>query len=87
MVEKLITSPENVIDFARYQAGRGVAGKAVAISARVCRHCGAALSEGESEDDCSSAFNVRRRKPALARRADFARTGLRAVRCGAPASR
>jgi hypothetical protein len=58
MVEKLITSPENVIDFARYQAGRGVAGKAVAISARVCRHCGAALSEGESDDDCSSAFNV-----------------------------
>jgi hypothetical protein len=59
MVEKLITSPENVVDFARYQAGRGgVAGKAVAISARVCRHCGAALSEGEREDECSSAFNV-----------------------------
>jgi hypothetical protein len=58
MVEKLITSPENVVDFARYQAGRGVAGKAVAISARVCRHCGAALAEGEREDECSSAFNV-----------------------------
>ena len=50
MVEKLITSPENVVDFARYQADRNGAGKALAISARTCRHCGAALSEGESED-------------------------------------
>lgn len=58
MVEKLITSPENVVDFVRYQAGRGVVGRAVAISARVCRHCGAALSEGEREDECSSALNV-----------------------------
>jgi hypothetical protein len=58
MVEKLITSPENVVDFTRYQAGRGVAGKAVAISPRACRHCGAALSDGEREDECSSAFNV-----------------------------
>jgi hypothetical protein len=56
MVEKLITSPENVVDFARYQAGRS--GRAVAISARSCRHCGAALSDGEREDECSSAFNV-----------------------------
>ena len=37
MVEKLITSPENVVDFARYQADRN--GRAVAISARSCRHC------------------------------------------------
>jgi len=56
MVEKLITSPENVVDFARYQADRN--GRAVAISARSCRHCGAALSEGELEDECSSAFNI-----------------------------
>jgi hypothetical protein len=56
MVEKLITSPENVVDFARYQAGRN--GRAVAISARSCRHCGAALSDGEREEECSSAFNV-----------------------------
>jgi hypothetical protein len=28
------------------------------MSARVCRHCGAALLEGESEDECSSAFNI-----------------------------
>ena len=58
MVEKVITSARNVVDFARYQAGRDAAGKALAISARVCRHCGAALSEGESEDECSSAFNI-----------------------------
>ena len=57
MVEKFITSPRNVIDFARYQQGRG-AGKALAIAARLCRHCGAALSDGEDEDECSSAFNI-----------------------------
>lgn len=58
MVEKLITSPLNVIDFARFQQDRNSAGKAVAISSRACRHCGAALAEGESEDECSSAFNT-----------------------------
>jgi hypothetical protein len=58
MVEKVITSPRNVVDFARYQRDRGLTGAAVAISARACRHCGAALLDGESEDDCSSAFNV-----------------------------
>jgi hypothetical protein len=56
MVEK--TLPRNVIDFSRYQADRNAAGRALAMSARVCRHCGAALSEGESEDECSSTFNV-----------------------------
>ena len=56
MVEKVITPEPNVVDFARYQAGRN--GRAVAIPARTCRHCGAALSEGEREDECSSAFNV-----------------------------
>jgi len=58
MVEKVITSSENVVDFARYQLGRNAGGKALAISARACRHCGATLSEGESEDECSSAFNI-----------------------------
>jgi hypothetical protein len=57
MVEKLITSSPNVIDFARYLQIRSVAGKTLAISARICRHCSAALLEGESEDECSSAFN------------------------------
>ena len=56
MVEKVITSPRNVVDFARYQAGRNAAGKALAISARTCRHCGAALSEGEREEECSSSL-------------------------------
>jgi hypothetical protein len=59
MVEKVITSGPNVVDFARYQAGRSATGSALAMQGRVCRHCGAALSEGESEDECSSAFNVK----------------------------
>ena len=58
MVEKLITSPRNVVDFARYQQDRNAAGRAMAMSARVCRHCGAALLEGEREEECSSTFNV-----------------------------
>ena len=59
MVEKVITPEPNVIDFARYQAGRSAAGSALAMPRRACRHCGAALSEGESEDECSSAFNIK----------------------------
>jgi hypothetical protein len=27
-------------------------------SARACRHCGAALSEGENEDDCSTVLGI-----------------------------
>ena len=59
MVEKHITpaSPRNVIEFARYQQGRA-AGKAQALSTRICRHCGAALSDGENEDECSGALNT-----------------------------
>jgi hypothetical protein len=53
MVEKVITPGRNVVDFVKYQQGRktGLA----KMSARTCRHCGAALGEGESEDECSSA--------------------------------
>jgi hypothetical protein len=58
MVEKVIMPLLNVVDFARYQAGRNAVGNALAISARVCRHCGAALSEGENEDECSGAINL-----------------------------
>jgi hypothetical protein len=58
MVEKVIMLGRNVVDFACYQAGRQAAGKAPAMPARFCRHCGAALLEGENEDDCSSAFNI-----------------------------
>lgn len=58
MVEKVITPLHNVVDFARYQSDRSAASNPFAISMRVCRYCGAALSEGEKEDECSSAFNV-----------------------------
>ena len=57
MVEKLIKSPRNVIDLARYQQSR-TGGKAQAFSMRLCRHCGAVLADGENEDECSSAFNL-----------------------------
>ena len=57
MVEKLIMSPRNVIDLARYQQSR-IGGKAQAFSTRLCRHCGAVLADGENEDECSSTFNV-----------------------------
>jgi hypothetical protein len=57
MVEKVIMRDRNIVDFARYRAGRNDAGNALAMSMRACRHCGAALSEGEREDECSSAFN------------------------------
>ena len=58
MVEKVITTSENVLDFARYQAGRNVAGRMPAMSGRLCRYCRATLSEGERDEECSSAFNV-----------------------------
>ncbi len=58
MVEKVIMPGRNVVDFARYQQGRNAAARELAVSARTCRHCGAALSEGEREDECSSAFNI-----------------------------
>ena len=63
MVEKVMKPGPNVVDFARYQADR--AGKALAIternscrSARACRHCGAALLDGENEDECSSLLGI-----------------------------
>ena len=58
MVEKVIRPMQNVIDFASYQQGRNVAARAEAISARLCRHCGAALADGEREDECSSIANA-----------------------------
>jgi hypothetical protein len=57
MVEKVIMQARNVIDFASYQQGRNSAGAAQAISVRTCRHCGAVLSDGEREDECSSISN------------------------------
>jgi hypothetical protein len=59
MVEKFVTSDRNVVDFRSYQQARstGIV-KAAAMNPRNCRHCGAALAEGESDDDCSSVLNV-----------------------------
>ena len=53
MVDKLKTPERNVVDFRIYQLERQ-ADRALAMSGRYCRHCGAALAEGESDDDCSS---------------------------------
>ena len=57
MVEKRIMSSENVVDLARYRR-RADGSPSLAISPRLCRHCGAALMEGEHEDECSSTLNV-----------------------------
>jgi hypothetical protein len=58
MVEKVIMQLRNVIDFASYRQSRDIVGRAQAISARTCRHCGAVLWEGEREDECSSISNT-----------------------------
>jgi hypothetical protein len=55
MVEKFLTSSQNVVDLARYRE-RSVG--AAEMAARTCRHCGAILQEGEREEECSSTFNV-----------------------------
>ena len=66
MVEKVIIPGTNIVDFSRYQQGRSGKGKAnsgsasMTLSARLCLHCGAALLEGENEDDCSSVGAQRR---------------------------
>ena len=57
MVEKHVKSPRNVIDLVSYRQLRAC-GKAAAMSARLCRHCGAPLLDGENEDECSSSFNL-----------------------------
>lgn len=45
----------NVVDLRSYQQARQqAASKAQPISARYCRHCGASLLDGESDEDCSS---------------------------------
>ena len=64
MVDKLTTPRRNVVDFMSYHeaqerraSARTLVATALAASVRTCRHCGAALSEGETEDECSSTFN------------------------------
>ena len=82
MVEKLITSPRNVIDLARYQQGR-VVGKAQAFSTRLCRHCGAALADGENEDEVLEHVQCRSRLPLR----DGAAQSLRGVKAAPSTSR
>ena len=69
MIDAMDTAGLNVIDFAGYrEVRRASAIKAQAIYA-VCRHCGAALEDGESDDDCSSAgLNARLPAPPIPRR-------------------
>lgn len=57
MVEKHITTARNVIDLTSYRQ-IVASGKAPSLSARMCRHCGAPLLDGENDDDCSTAFNA-----------------------------
>ncbi len=70
MVDKSTTLGRDVVvDFLSYQQQRRVSARALvaaalAVSARSCKHCGAALAEGESEDECSSALNVVKPVPA-----------------------
>jgi hypothetical protein len=69
MVDKSTMPERNVVNFGSFRQARRVSARALvaaalALSARNCKHCGAALGEGESEDECSSAFNDVRRPPA-----------------------
>jgi hypothetical protein len=73
MVDKLTTSRPNIVDFMGYQqrrqssaeqSARALVASALAAAAPRCRHCGAALADGEFEDECSSAFNVAQPAPA-----------------------
>jgi len=69
MVEKLITSPDteqeraqgnvmrNVVSLSLYRERNGYP-RAMPLSPRACRHCGAVLLDGEREEECSSTFNV-----------------------------
>ncbi|MHB0770449.1 hypothetical protein [Bradyrhizobium sp. 5.13L] len=62
MVEKHITTARNVIDLANYRQAV-TSGKAPSMSARMCRHCGAPLLDGENDDDCSTAFSTAALRP------------------------
>jgi len=72
MVEKHITSPRNVIDLANYRQVLA-SGKASSMSARMCRHCGAPLLDGENDDDCSTAFDAAAPNAATSRLRDRSR--------------
>jgi hypothetical protein len=71
MADKRTSSRRNVVDFLGYQQlrrdsaetceGYALVEKARMVLVRSCRHCGAALTDGESEDECSSALNEAQR--------------------------
>jgi hypothetical protein len=49
------TADRNVIDLTGYRNQRAAsAQKAQTLPARLCCHCGAMLSDGDNEDECSS---------------------------------
>jgi hypothetical protein len=50
-------SSPNVVELARYRQ-RADGSRSLAMSPRLCRHCGAVLMEGEHEDECSSVFDA-----------------------------
>jgi hypothetical protein len=56
MVEKFITAPANVVDLTRYLPRSS--GAKAARRRRICCHCGAALMDGEREEECSAIFNI-----------------------------
>jgi hypothetical protein len=57
MVEKRIIASQNVVDLAAFRERNGGA-KVGPMALVLCRHCGAALADGEREEDCSSTLNV-----------------------------
>jgi hypothetical protein len=67
MVEKRVTPLRNVIDLVSYRQVRAC-GAAATMSARLCRHCGAPLLDGENEDECSSSSNMSAQQPRKTRR-------------------
>ena len=57
MVEKRLNLSHNIVDLAAFREKAGGA-RVGPVALRLCRHCGAALGEGEREDECSSISNV-----------------------------
>jgi hypothetical protein len=57
MVEKCINASQNVVDLAAFRERNGGV-KVGPMALRLCRHCGATLTDGEREEECSSTFNV-----------------------------
>jgi hypothetical protein len=54
MVEKIETRSRNVIDLWAYRQLAAVAAQMKMTAMRRCSHCGAALGDDESEDECST---------------------------------